>query len=47
MDNFITYEYEWLKKLTTELPTNQRIRRLQAALQGSSVWCILRYQGKR
>ena len=23
MDNFITYEYEWLKKLTTELPNNQ------------------------
>lgn len=22
-DNFITYEYEWLKELTTELPTNQ------------------------
>ena len=23
MDNFITYEYKWLKELTTELPTNQ------------------------
>ena len=22
-DNFITYEYEWLKELTAELPTNQ------------------------
>ena len=22
-DNFITYEYEWLKELTSELPTNQ------------------------
>ena len=22
MDNFITYEYEWLKELTAELPTN-------------------------
>ena len=22
MDNFIVYEYEWLKELTTELPTN-------------------------
>ena len=23
MDNFITYEYEWLKKLMTEMLTNQ------------------------
>ena len=22
MDNFITYEYEWLKELTAELPIN-------------------------
>ena len=22
MDNFITYEYKWLKELTAELPTN-------------------------